>query len=76
MQRSQNQLKFTRVAQASSAKVLSLAYSLDSHYEYLPLDELHPCLPDEPWGVSKVQALFPIALIAYSMLLMPNDKGV
>ncbi|KAF8227176.1 NAD(P)-binding protein [Tricholoma matsutake] len=47
------ELKITRIAQASSVNVLALVFSLNPQYEYFPLDELHPCLPDEPYGVSK-----------------------
>ncbi|KAF9007607.1 NAD-binding protein [Cyathus striatus] len=48
------ELGITRIAQASSVNVLTLAYSQTQHYEYFPIDEAHPCTPDEPYGLSKV----------------------
>jgi len=51
--RSAAELGINRVAQASSVNVITLVYSLGPKLEYFPLDEDHPCLPDEPYGLSK-----------------------
>ncbi|KAF9029522.1 NAD(P)-binding protein [Hymenopellis radicata] len=48
------ELGIKRVVQASSVNVLTLVYSKHHHFDYFPLDERHPCLPDEPYGLSKV----------------------
>lgn len=48
------ELGITRIVQASSVNVLTMVYSKDPHFEYFPIDEDHPCLPDEPYGLSKV----------------------
>ncbi|KAK1218848.1 hypothetical protein PQX77_018464 [Marasmius sp. AFHP31] len=45
--------KIKRVAQASSVNVITLVYSRNPHFDYFPIDENHPCLPDEPYGLSK-----------------------
>ncbi|KAI0067247.1 NAD(P)-binding protein [Artomyces pyxidatus] len=50
------ELGITRVAQASSVNVVPMAYSLEAQFDYFPLDEKHPCLPDEPYGLSKLIA--------------------
>lgn len=47
------QLGITRVAQASSVNVMTLCYSLEPQIAYFPIDEDHPCEPDEPYGLSK-----------------------
>lgn len=49
-----DQLGVTRIALASSVNVVRLVWSLNPKVEYLPLDEDHPCEPDEPYGLSKV----------------------
>ncbi|KAL0573408.1 hypothetical protein V5O48_008556 [Marasmius crinis-equi] len=46
--------KINRVAQASSVNVITLVYSQAPHFDYFPIDENHPCLPDEPYGLSKL----------------------
>ncbi|OJT04650.1 hypothetical protein TRAPUB_4605 [Trametes pubescens] len=48
------ELGITRVAQASSVNVIALAYADYHEFDYFPLDEDHPCRPDEPYGLSKV----------------------
>ncbi|KAF4596508.1 hypothetical protein EYR40_007794 [Pleurotus pulmonarius] len=48
------ELDITRVAQASSVNVITMVYSQSPHFQYFPIDEDHPCLPDEPYGLSKV----------------------
>ncbi|THH00236.1 hypothetical protein EW026_g2292 [Hermanssonia centrifuga] len=48
------ELGITRVAQASSVNVVTLVWSQGPKLHYLPLDEDHPCEPDEPYGLSKV----------------------
>ncbi|KAJ8515865.1 hypothetical protein ONZ45_g6761 [Pleurotus djamor] len=44
----------TRVAQASSVNAITMVYSQQPNFLYFPIDEDHPCLPDEPYGLSKV----------------------
>uniref|UniRef100_A0A0W0FKF0 NAD-dependent epimerase/dehydratase domain-containing protein n=1 Tax=Moniliophthora roreri TaxID=221103 RepID=A0A0W0FKF0_MONRR len=48
------ELHITRVAQASSVNVVTMVYSLGPKFHYFPIDEQHPCQPDEPYGLSKV----------------------
>ncbi|KAA1467724.1 NAD(P)-binding protein [Dentipellis sp. KUC8613] len=48
------ELGITRIAQASSVNVIPMVYSKQPQFEYFPIDEDHPCLPDEPYGLSKV----------------------
>jgi len=43
-----------RYTQASSVNVVTLVWSLKPQFDYLPLDEDHPCRPDEPYGLSKI----------------------
>ena len=44
-----------RVVMASSIAAFGLIYALkESNPEYLPLDEKHPCRPQDPYGLSKV----------------------
>ncbi|EMD33926.1 hypothetical protein CERSUDRAFT_141261 [Gelatoporia subvermispora B] len=50
------ELSIKRVAQASSVNVIPLVYSVQPVFEYFPLDEDHPCCPDEPYGLSKLIA--------------------
>ncbi|EGN98978.1 hypothetical protein SERLA73DRAFT_122837 [Serpula lacrymans var. lacrymans S7.3] len=50
------ELGITRVAQASSVNVYHGVFSKEPQFEYFPIDEDHPCLPDEPYGLSKVIA--------------------
>ncbi|KAF8591212.1 NAD(P)-binding protein [Ramaria rubella] len=48
------ELKITRIAQASSVNAIGLVYSSGMPtFDYFPLDEEHPCRPDEPYGLSK-----------------------
>ncbi|KAJ7637619.1 hypothetical protein DFH06DRAFT_1218654 [Mycena polygramma] len=48
------ELGINRVAQASSVNVITLVYSQQPRFDFFPIDETHPCLPDEPYGLSKV----------------------
>jgi len=48
------ELNISRVAQASSCNVINLLFCDKPHYDFFPIDETHPCLPDEPYGLSKV----------------------
>ncbi|KAF5367442.1 hypothetical protein D9758_003809 [Tetrapyrgos nigripes] len=48
------ELDIKRVAQASSVNIVQLVYSKQPHFHYFPIDEEHPCLPDEPYGLSKL----------------------
>ncbi|KAJ8475091.1 hypothetical protein ONZ45_g15732 [Pleurotus djamor] len=48
------QVGITRVAQASSVNAITMVYSQQPNFLYFPIDEDHPCLPDEPYGLSKV----------------------
>ncbi|KAJ7707802.1 hypothetical protein B0H17DRAFT_533010 [Mycena rosella] len=48
------ELGIKRVAQASSVNVITMVYSQAPRFEFFPIDESHPCLPDEPYGLSKV----------------------
>ncbi|KAI9460401.1 hypothetical protein HD554DRAFT_2316814 [Boletus coccyginus] len=50
------ELGIERVAQASSANVLHAIFSVEPQFDYFPIDELHPTLPDEPYGLSKLIA--------------------
>ncbi|KAI0339092.1 NAD(P)-binding protein [Trametopsis cervina] len=43
-----------RIVQASSVNVIRLVLGIKPKVHYLPLDEDHPCEPDEPYGLSKV----------------------
>ncbi|KAL0954837.1 hypothetical protein HGRIS_003781 [Hohenbuehelia grisea] len=52
--RASAELGITRIAQASSVNVITMVYSQQARFEYFPIDESHPCLPDEPYGLSKV----------------------
>jgi len=44
------------VAQASSVNVLRGIFSTEPQFDYFPIDEHHPSLPDEPYGLSKLIA--------------------
>ncbi|KAI0682660.1 NAD(P)-binding protein [Cerioporus squamosus] len=48
------ELGINRVAQASSVNVIPLVWTERKDFEYFPIDEDHPCRPDEPYGLSKV----------------------
>ncbi|KAF8575654.1 NAD-binding protein [Ramaria rubella] len=48
------ELGISRVAQASSINVIGLYWNQDPlQLDYLPLDEAHPCRPDDPYSLSK-----------------------
>jgi len=48
------ELGINSIAQASSVNVITLNYSKKFRFHYFPLDEDHPCEPDEPYGLSKL----------------------
>ncbi|KAF9234626.1 hypothetical protein BU15DRAFT_52382 [Melanogaster broomeanus] len=50
------ELGIERVAQASSVNVLRGLFSTEPQFDYFPIDEHHPNLPDEPYGLSKIIA--------------------
>ncbi|CAK5268753.1 unnamed protein product, partial [Mycena citricolor] len=52
--RAASELGIKRIAQASSVNVLPMVYSKEHRFEFFPIDESHVCLPDEPYGLSKV----------------------
>ncbi|KAJ7352617.1 hypothetical protein DFH08DRAFT_913399 [Mycena albidolilacea] len=41
-------------AEASSVNAITLVYSQQPIFDFFPIDETHPALPDEPYGLSKV----------------------
>jgi len=47
-------LGITRIAQASSVNIVTMVFSVENVFYYLPLDEDHPLEPDEPYGLSKL----------------------
>ncbi|KAG1743014.1 NAD(P)-binding protein [Suillus lakei] len=49
-------LGIDRIALASSVNVLRGVYSTEPVFHYFPIDENHPCEPDEPYGLSKLIA--------------------
>jgi nucleoside-diphosphate-sugar epimerase len=42
-----------RICQASSVNAIGLSYSRDPHFDYFPVDELHPNCNEEPYSLSK-----------------------
>ncbi|KAF9446632.1 NAD(P)-binding protein [Macrolepiota fuliginosa MF-IS2] len=48
------ELGITRVAQASSVNIVRMVFSVETNFQWFPLDENHPCEPDEPYGLSKL----------------------
>ncbi|KIK62392.1 hypothetical protein GYMLUDRAFT_41822 [Collybiopsis luxurians FD-317 M1] len=48
------ELGIHRLAQASSVNIITMVYSQKCDFRYFPIDEMHPCLPDEPYGLSKL----------------------
>ncbi|EIW77756.1 NAD(P)-binding protein [Coniophora puteana RWD-64-598 SS2] len=50
------ELGINRISQASSVNVLRGVFSVEPKFDYFPIDEDHPCLPDEPYGLSKLVA--------------------
>ncbi|KAF9059420.1 NAD(P)-binding protein [Rhodocollybia butyracea] len=50
------ELGINRIALASSVNVITMVYSQNCDFRYFPIDEMHPCLPDEPYGLSKLIA--------------------
>ncbi|KAI0070075.1 NAD(P)-binding protein [Panus rudis PR-1116 ss-1] len=54
--RASAELGINRIAQASSVNVVTLVWSQGPVLDYFPIDEDHPCRPDEPYGLSKLIA--------------------
>jgi len=48
------ELGINRVAQASTVNVITMIYAQTQQIRYFPIDENHPCFPDEPYGLSKI----------------------
>ncbi|KAG2135119.1 NAD(P)-binding protein [Suillus clintonianus] len=48
------ELGIDRVAVASSVNVLRGVFGTEPTFRYFPIDENHPCEPDEPYGLSKL----------------------
>ncbi|KDR76363.1 hypothetical protein GALMADRAFT_247802 [Galerina marginata CBS 339.88] len=48
------ELGINNLAQASSVNVITMCFSKKARFYYFPIDEHHPCEPDEPYGLSKV----------------------
>ena len=46
-------LGIKRVCQASSVNATGASYSRQPHYDYFPLDELHPTYNEDPYSLSK-----------------------
>lgn len=42
-----------RVCQASSVNAIGLSYSREAHFDYFPIDEVHPNYTEEAYGLSK-----------------------
>nr|ODN93358.1 hypothetical protein L203_00629 [Cryptococcus depauperatus CBS 7841]ODO02378.1 hypothetical protein L204_01111 [Cryptococcus depauperatus CBS 7855] len=47
------ELGINRVAMASSVNAIGMLYSQRPKYDYLPLDESHPCRPEDAYSVAK-----------------------
>lgn len=47
-------LGLNHVVMASSINAMGMTFNLQPCVEYLPIDEQHPCRPDEPYGLSKL----------------------
>jgi len=48
------ELGITRVAQASSINAIGAIFNKKVEIDYFPVDEKHPCRPDEGYGLSKL----------------------
>ncbi|EPQ52758.1 NAD P-binding protein [Gloeophyllum trabeum ATCC 11539] len=48
------QLGIRRIAQASSVNAIGMIYNATSRFRQFPIDESHPCEPDEQYGLSKL----------------------
>jgi len=46
-------LGIKKVCLASSINALGMGYNLEQRFRYFPVDERHPCQPDEAYGLSK-----------------------
>ncbi|KAJ7659967.1 hypothetical protein B0H17DRAFT_954448 [Mycena rosella] len=44
----------TLIVPTSSINTIPMIFSQAPRFEFFPIDESHPCLPDEPYGLSKV----------------------
>jgi nucleoside-diphosphate-sugar epimerase len=51
-----------RVALASSVNATGIVFNETRRFDYLPLDEEHPCRPDEQYGLSKLYVLHSLVL--------------
>ena len=49
-------LRINKVVMASSLNAMGMTFNVQPCVEYLPLDEEHPCRPDEAYGLSKLVA--------------------
>lgn len=47
-------LGINHVVMASSINAMGMTFNLQPCVDYLPIDEGHPCRPDEPYGLSKL----------------------
>jgi|SRR5579859_3474277 len=47
------ELGLKRVCQASSINAIGMAYSRMPHFDYFPVDELHPTYSEDPYSLSK-----------------------
>jgi len=47
-------LGIQHVVLASSVNAVGMTFNLRPFVDYLPMDEAHPCRPDEPYGLSKL----------------------
>ena len=48
------ELGINRIAQASTVNVIAGVFAKETRFHYFPIDEDHPCEPDEPYGLSKL----------------------
>lgn len=48
------QLGIARLCLASSINAVGMIYNREVRFDYLPLDEDHPCRPDETYGLTKL----------------------
>ncbi len=46
-------LGIKKICLASSINALGMGYNLERLFQYFPIDEQHPCQPDEAYGLSK-----------------------
>jgi nucleoside-diphosphate-sugar epimerase len=48
-------LGIRKLCLASSINAVGASFNRERHFRYLPLDEDHPCSPDEAYGLSKLE---------------------